>query len=163
MSDKDKGGGDFLTTPDLPDGAPPMPTSEGSLYLVGLLNKQNGLNVARDALVARAGEANASETAYIKIQLGQIQSDYLKLSAWITAYVAKSTRYKTITPDGLAAIRKIVEQLQAVVAKTETARDIIKLVTKLLNEWDGEPAVADAVGAAAAPDGAGAPAAKPGA
>ncbi|KAB0331044.1 hypothetical protein LSO07_04605 [Janthinobacterium sp. PLB04] len=156
MSDKDKVGGDFLTTPDLPDGTPPMPTSEGSLYLVGLLSKQNGLNVARDALIARAGEAGASETAYIKIQLGQIQSDYLKLSAWINAYVAKSTRYKTITPDGLAAIRKIIEQLQAVVAKKETAQDIIKLVTKLLNEWDGKPAAPTAV-----LGGAGTPAAKP--
>jgi hypothetical protein len=116
-----------------------MPKSEGSLYLIGLLTKQEGLDVARDALIARAAEAGPGETAYIKIQLGQIQSDYVKIDAWINAYLARSSVYRTITPEGLATIRAIVEQLQGVTAKRETAADIIRLVTKLLNEWDNQP------------------------
>lgn len=121
-----------------PAANPPMPTSPGSLYLIGLLAKQDGLKVAKNALIARAAHAGMDETRYINIQLGNIQSDYVKIDAMVTAYLSNSTIVQGITQKGLARIREIVGQLQALVAKRDRATDILLLVTELLNEWDGE-------------------------
>lgn len=115
----------------------PVPTDSGDLYLMGLLEKQRGLNVAKDALLQRAGMADADETRYIEIQLGLIDADFLQISALVTSYLESSTVFKTITTQGLAEIRKIVEQLQGVAAAREKAADIVQLVTRLLEEWDG--------------------------
>jgi len=115
----------------------PVPTDSGDLYLMGLLEKQRGLNVAKDALSLRVGMADADETRYIEIQLGLIDADFLHISAMITSYLESSTVFKAITTDGLAQIRKIVEQLQGVAAAREKAADIVQLVTRLLEEWDG--------------------------
>jgi len=135
----------FISTTSIGTGAPgtpPMPTSPGSLYLVGLLAKQQGLTVARNALNARAAVADADETQQIGVQLKMIQSDYVKIDAMITAYLATSTIYRAISKEGLTRIRSIVEQLQGLVAKRNTVTEVIILVTQLLNEWDGPPKAA---------------------
>lgn len=117
---------------------PPMPTSPGSLYLIGLLAKQDGLRVAKNALVARAAYADKDETRFINIQLGNIQSDYARISAMVTAYLSSSAIAQPISQEGLARIRATVDQLQDLVAKRDRATNILQLVTQLLNEWDGQ-------------------------
>lgn len=115
--------------------APPAP---GSLYLAGLLAKQQGLNAAKDKLLARA--AQADEDDYIAVQIEVIHAEYLKISALTAAYLQQRSVVRTITPDGLRSIRSTVEQLHAVQAERERAHDIVLLVSRLLNEWDGSPA-----------------------
>lgn len=138
----------FLSTAEsnkaLAPATPPMPTSPGSLYLIGLLAKQDGLKVAKNALVARAAHADKDETRFINVQLGNIQSDYAKIEAMITAYLSSSAIVQPISQKGLAQIRAIVEQLQDLVAKRDRATNILQLVTQLLNEWDGQGEAADA-------------------
>ncbi|WP_374586489.1 hypothetical protein [Pseudoduganella sp.] len=125
---------------------PPMPTSPGSLYLIGLLAKQDGLKVAKNALVARTAYADKDETRFINVQLGNIQSDYAKIDAMITAYLSSSAIVQPISQQGLARIRAIVEQLQDLVAKRDRASNILQLVTQLLNEWDGQGEAAQDAG-----------------
>lgn len=125
---------------------PPMPTSPGSLYLIGLLAKQDGLRVAKNALVARAAYADKEETRFINVQLGNIQSDYARIAAMITAYLSSSAIVQPISQQGLARIRATVEQLQDLVAKRDRATNILQLVTQLLNEWDGQDAPQDGGG-----------------
>ena len=125
---------------------PPMPTSPGSLYLIGLLAKQDGLKVAKNALVARTAYADKDETRFINVQLGNIQSDYAKIDAMITAYLSSSAIVQPISQQGLARIRAIVEQLQDLVAKRDRASNILQLVTQLLNEWDGQDEAAPDAG-----------------
>lgn len=110
----------------------------GSLYLAGLLAKQQGLNAAKDKLLERA--AQADEADYIAVQVELIHAEYLKISALTAAYLQQRSVVRTITPDGLRSIRSTVEQLQAVQAERERAHDIVLLVSRLLNEWDGSPA-----------------------
>ncbi|XLZ71298.1 hypothetical protein ABT364_04850 [Massilia sp. SR12] len=117
---------------------PPMPTSPGSLYLIGLLAKQDGLRVAKNALLARAAYADKDETRFINVQLGNIQSDYARIAAMITAYLSSSAIVQPISQQGLARIRATVEQMQDLVAKRDRATNILQLVTQLLNEWDGQ-------------------------
>lgn len=115
--------------------SPPLPTSAGELYLVALLETQNGLRAASKALVARAAQAGADETRYIRIQEGLIDADYLRVAAMITAYLAREEVFKPISPDELARIRKIVERLNGYTAGLNQASDIVRAVTDMLATW----------------------------
>lgn len=129
----------FLSTlaenQEVPVAKPPMPSSPGSLCLIGLLALQDGLDEARKALNARAAYADADETRHIRIQMGLIQSDYVKIDAMITAYLSSSTITMAIDQNALVKIRGIVEQLQGLNAQRERVTDIVNLVTRLLNGW----------------------------
>lgn len=129
-----------------PTATPPMPTSPGSLYLIGLLAKQEGLRVAKNALLARSAYADKDETRFINVQLGNIQSDHARIAAMITAYLSSSAIVQPISQEGLARIRATVEQLQDLVAKRDRATNILQLVTQLLNEWDGQDAAQEGDG-----------------
>lgn len=129
-----------------PTATPPMPTSPGSLYLIGLLAKQEGLRVAKNALLARSAYADKDETRFINVQLGNIQSDHARIAAMITAYLSSSAIVQPISQEGLARIRATVEQLQDLVAKRDRATNILQLVTQLLNEWDGQDEVQEGDG-----------------
>ena len=114
---------------------PPAPSSPGETYLLALLATQSALNAALNALTARAGEADAEETAYITIQRGLIQADYLKVDSQIGVYLSNQTIFKLMSQKELDAIREILNRIQSFTAKRDKASAIVDAVTELLNKW----------------------------
>lgn len=116
-------------------GGRPQPGTPGVTYLLALLDSQEALNVALDALVARAAVADAEETAYIQIQKGNIQADYLKLDAMVNAYLARQAIFTQISEQDLTAIRALLDRMQGFTATRDKASKIMAAVTELLNKW----------------------------
>ncbi|ACY33174.1 hypothetical protein [Comamonas thiooxydans] len=115
--------------------AAPQPTSSGERYLLALLDSQRALDVALDALIARAAIADQEESAYIEIQKGNIKADYLKLDAMLNAYLSSQAIFKPISEQELTNIREILDRMQALTAQKDKASAIMQAVTDLLNQW----------------------------
>ncbi len=115
--------------------AAPQPTSGGERYLLALLDSQRALDIALDALIARAAVASQEESSYIEVQKGNIKADYLKLDAMLNAYLSSQTVFKPISEQELANIRAILDRMQAFTAQKDKASAIMQAVTDLLNEW----------------------------
>lgn len=113
----------------------PQPTSEGERYLLALLESKRALNVALDALIARAAVSSGEESAYIEIQKGNIRADYLKLDAMLKAYLSSRAVFRTFSDEEVVRIRAILDRMQAFRAQMENASEILAAVTELLNEW----------------------------
>jgi hypothetical protein len=122
--------------------AAPQPTSDGERYLLALLDSQRALDVALDALIARAAVASQEESAYIEVQKGNIKADYLKLDAMLNAYLSSKAIFKPISDQELANIRAILDRMQAFTAKKDKASAVMQAVTDLLNEWSPDDAEA---------------------
>lgn len=120
--------------------AAPQPTSEGERYLLALLESKRALNVALDALIARAAIASGEESVYIEIQKGNIKADYLKLDAVLKAYLSSRTVFKPFSDEDVVKIRGILDRIQAFRAEKEKASEILAAVTELLNEWSHDNA-----------------------
>lgn len=120
--------------------AAPQPTSEGERYLLALLESKRALNVALDALIARAAVASGEESAYIEIQKGNIKADYLKLDAMLKAYLSSRVVFKAFSDEDVVKIRGILDRIQAFRAQKEKASEILAAVTELLNEWSQDNA-----------------------
>ncbi len=118
----------------------PQASTAGERYLLALLDSQRALDVALNALIARAAEADQEESAYIEVQKGNIKADYLKLDAMLNAYLSSQAIFKPIGDQELAKIRSILNDMQKFTAKKEKASAIMQAVTKLLNEWSPDDA-----------------------
>lgn len=117
-------------------GTPPEPPGEGDLYLVSLLESQRALRIALDALGARAGLTDSTETKYIHVEQGMIQADQQKLNAMVSAYLATQTVYKAVTAADLSSIRAIIDDLAGFSAQRDKATRIVEAVTRLLQKWE---------------------------
>lgn len=133
------------------EGEPPIPKTEAERYLYALLETQDGLNTALDALAARMAYATARETDDIRLSMAEIRADYLKFAAMKTAYLSKGAMYKAIGSAQVMAIREIINRMQGFTADKDKASAIVDSVTALLANWKKGPPPAGPAGADADP------------
>jgi hypothetical protein len=116
--------------------ARPQPQSASECYLLGLLDTENALEAALNALIARSANASGDETEFIRVSKGNVQVEYAKVDAAITAHLSGQMTFEPITDAQLQDIRGVLDRLQAFTAQRDKATAIVKAVTDLMKNWN---------------------------
>lgn len=110
--------------------------SQKLAYLETISQTKLGLRSSSRTLSSLRAQADANDTRIIDLQIDQNDSDWFRANQAEGAYYSRNVTFRPPTEEELEAMRKLVQDLDGIIASNGRIRDVIQRTTALVSHFN---------------------------